>query len=72
MEEVIHFIQEKDVTTIFFEVLSSSKTAEIIAEETGVQTEILNPLEGPGVGEKQGDYFSIMENNLKVLKEALQ
>lgn len=72
MEEVIHFIQEKDVTTIFFEALSSSKTAEIIAEETGVKTEILNPLEGPGVGENQGDYFSIMENNLKVLKEALQ
>lgn len=72
MEKVIQFIQEKDVTTIFFEALASSKTAEVIAEETGVKTEVLNPLEGPGIGESQGDYFSIMEHNLNVLKAALQ
>ena len=48
--------------------------AETIAAETGAQTRVLNPLEGLSDEElKNGaDYFSVMEDNLKQLKAALE
>ena len=59
---------------IFFEELVSPKVAETIAAETGAQTRVLNPLEGLSDEElKNGaDYFSVMEDNLKQLKAALE
>lgn len=74
MAEVIDFVKENKVKTIFFEDLVSPKVAETIAKETGAKTEVLNPLEGLTDEQlKNGDdYFSIMEKNLTVLKEALE
>ncbi|GLB28358.1 ABC transporter substrate-binding protein [Lacrimispora amygdalina] len=74
MAEVIDFVKENKVKTIFFEDLVSPKVAETIAKETGAKTEVLNPLEGLTDEQlKDGDdYFSVMEKNLTVLKEALE
>lgn len=74
MAQVIDFVKENQVKTIFFEELVSPKVAETIAKETGAETEVLNPLEGLTDEQlKNGeDYFSIMEKNLDVLKEALE
>ncbi|WP_349669587.1 metal ABC transporter substrate-binding protein [Lacrimispora sp.] len=74
MAEVIDFVKENKVKTIFFEDLVSPKVAETIAKETGAKTEVLNPLEGLTDEQlKNGDdYFSVMEKNLTVLKEALE
>ncbi len=74
MAELIDFVKEHDVKVIFFEELASPKTAEAIAMETGVKTAMLNPLEGLGEESiKAGkDYFSVMEENLEALKEALR
>ena len=74
MAEVIDFVKENKVKTIFFEDLVSPKVAETIAKETGAKTEVLNPLEGLTDEQlKNGDdYFSVMEKNLMVLKEALE
>lgn len=74
MAELIDFVREHDVKVIFFEELASPKTAEAIAMETGVSTAMLNPLEGLGEESiKAGnDYFSVMEENLEALKEALR
>lgn len=74
MAEVIDFVKENNVKTIFFEELVSPKVAEAIAKETGAQTEVLNPIEGLSDEEiKAGDdYFSVMEKNLDVLKKALE
>lgn len=74
MAEVIEFVKENNVKTIFFEELVSPKVAETIAGESGAQTEVLNPIEGLSDEDiKAGrDYFSVMDKNLAVLKKALE
>lgn len=74
MKEIIDFCKENDIQVIFFEELVSPKVAETIANEIGARTEVLNPIEGrTAKQEEQGmDYIGFMEQNLKVLKDALQ
>lgn len=74
MAEIIDFAAEHDVKVIFFEEMASPKAAEAIARETGAGTAVLNSLEGlseENLNEGK-DYFSIMEENLEALKQALQ
>jgi zinc transport system substrate-binding protein len=66
--EVAEFVRDEGVTTIFFEVLVSPDVAETLAEETGVTTARLDPLEGPP---QRGDYFTAMQANLNALREGL-
>ncbi|PKM79740.1 MAG: ABC transporter substrate-binding protein [Firmicutes bacterium HGW-Firmicutes-14] len=74
MAEITEFAKENDVKYIFFEELMSSKVAEVIAKEVGAKTEVLSPLEGLEEKEIQAgkEYFSVMRENLEVLKRALQ
>lgn len=74
MVEISKFAKENNVKVIFFEELISPKVAEIIAREVGAKTQMLNPLEGLKEEDiKAGkDYFSVMEDNLKALDEALK
>ena len=74
MAEIIDFVKANHVKVIFFEELVSPKVAESTAAETGVLTRVLNALEGLSDEElKNGaDYFSVMEDNLKQLKAALE
>ncbi|MFA6024444.1 MAG: zinc ABC transporter substrate-binding protein [Candidatus Gracilibacteria bacterium] len=67
-------ILEKDLGFVFLETLASPETAEALAEEAGVATLVLNPLEGLTSEEvAQGeDYFSVMEQNLQNLRLALE
>jgi zinc transport system substrate-binding protein len=74
MAEITEFAKENNVKYIFFEELISPKVAETIAAEVGAETEVLNPLEGLEDADiKAGkEYFSVMKENLEVLKKALQ
>ncbi|HEY0175467.1 MAG TPA: metal ABC transporter substrate-binding protein [Pedobacter sp.] len=74
MEEIIEFAKENNVKIIFFEELVSPKVAETIANEVGVETDVLNPLEGLSDEELNAgaDYFSVMEENLQRLLNALR
>ena len=73
MAEVIDFVREHSISTIFFEELVSPKVAEAIASETGAQAKMLSPPEG--LSDEQAaagaDYFSVMHDNLAALMEAL-
>ena len=73
MAELIDFVREHSISTIFFEELVSPKVAEAIASETGAQAKMLSPLEG--LSDEQAaagaDYFSVMHDNLAALMEAL-
>ena len=73
MAEVIDFVREHSISTIFFEELVSPKVAEAIASEAGAQAKMLSPLEG--LSDEQAaagaDYFSVMHDNLAALMEAL-
>ncbi|MFI9004799.1 metal ABC transporter substrate-binding protein [Streptomyces sp. NPDC053541] len=65
-------IAKKDkVTTVFFETLASDKTAKTLAEDTGLKTDVLDPLEGITDTSKGKDYIEVMRSNLAALQKAL-
>ncbi len=59
------------VTTVFYETLVSDKTAKTLAQDAGLKTDVLDPLEGITSKSKGDDYFQVMESNLKALQSAL-
>lgn len=74
MAEIVNMVREKQIRYIFYEELVSPKVAQTIAQETGVTTAVLNPVEGLTESDQQAgkEYFSVMRDNLEVLKKALQ
>jgi zinc transport system substrate-binding protein len=73
LERAIDAVRETGATTVFVEPLVSPRVAETVARETGVETAVLNPLEGLTEDEQARgeDYFSLMRANLAVLRGAL-
>ncbi|MFE0100097.1 metal ABC transporter substrate-binding protein [Streptomyces sp. NPDC059009] len=63
--------KEDGVSTVFYETLVSSKTAETLAKDAGLKTDVLDPIEGITDKSKGDDYFQVMESNLKALQKAL-
>lgn len=74
MKNIRQFVQDNGVKYIFFEELLSDSLANTLARDAGVETLVLNPLEGltPNQMEAGEDYFSIMEQNLENLLLALK
>jgi zinc transport system substrate-binding protein len=74
LANVAKVAKEKQVKYIFFESLISPKLSETIANEIGADTLVLDPLEGLSDDDiKEGkNYFTVMRENLKNLKLALQ
>ena len=68
--ELTGLIRRTGATTVFTETLASPKTAETLAREAGVRTEVLDPVEGVRPG-SHDDYFSIMRRDLATLRTAL-
>ena len=56
-------------TTIFFETLVSSEVADSLADDLGVKTAVLDPIEG--VTTDDATYLTIAEANLEALRMAL-
>ncbi|MFE7430101.1 metal ABC transporter substrate-binding protein [Streptomyces sp. NPDC057545] len=68
----IHAIAKKNkVTTVFFETLASDRTAKTLARDTGLRTDVLDPLEGIADKSKGDDYIEVMRSNLAALQKAL-
>ncbi|MET7341766.1 metal ABC transporter substrate-binding protein [Streptomyces sp. NPDC005547] len=68
----LHSIAEKKkVTTVFFETLASDRTAKTVARDTGLRTDVLDPLEGITKSSKGDDYIEVMKSNLAALRTAL-
>lgn len=68
--ELTGLIRRTGATTVFTETLASPKTAATLAQEAGVRTEVLDPVEGVKPG-SHDDYFSIMRRDLATLRTAL-
>lgn len=71
MKELQKIAAEEKVTTVFFETLASDRTAKVLAEDTGLRTGVLDPLEGITEKSQGDDYLEVMEANLAALKKAL-
>lgn len=63
--------KEDGVTTVFYETLVSDKTAKTLAGDTGLRTDVLDPVEGITDHSRGEDYFQVMEANLTALRTAL-
>ena len=63
-------IEEDGITTVFGERLVSPKLAQSLADDMGVRTEILDPIEGLTSETSEDDYLSLMRDNLAALREA--
>ena len=68
--ELQELIDAEGVTTVFSETLVSPATAETLAQDAGVGTDVLDPLEGLTDETADEDYLSIMRSNLASLQEA--
>lgn len=73
MQRLIATVKREGVRYIFFETLADPKIAELVATEAGVQTAVLDPLEGVDEAGRQAglDYLKIMERNADNLALAL-
>ncbi|MCE5286038.1 MAG: zinc ABC transporter substrate-binding protein, partial [Pelosinus sp.] len=73
MEETIEKIRTAKIKALFAEPQYPVKAAEAIARETGAKVYTLNPaVTGEAKPEAIDDYLTIMQQNLEVLKSALQ
>ncbi|MFD6426295.1 metal ABC transporter substrate-binding protein [Streptomyces sp. NPDC060198] len=71
IKDLQHIAEEDGATTVFFETLASDKTAKTLAKDTGLRTDVLDPLEGITKKSKGDDYVEVMESNLAALQKAL-
>ncbi len=73
LQRLAGIVKREQVDYIFFETLSDPRIAKVLAKETGVQTAVLDPLEGLSEeGRKENlDYIKIMQRNIDNLKLAL-
>jgi zinc transport system substrate-binding protein len=63
-------IQTDGITTVFGESLVSPAVADALAKDSGVRSEILDPIEGLSDETADQDYLSLMRSNLQELREA--
>jgi zinc transport system substrate-binding protein len=74
LKRISDFIKEHGVKYILVEELVSDRAAKMLANDLGIETLVLNPLEG--LTEKQAkageNYVTMMESNLQNLLKALQ
>jgi zinc transport system substrate-binding protein len=63
-------IREEGITTVFSERLVSPELTETLADDLGITTEVLDPIEGLSDETADQDYLSLMEENLGALREA--
>lgn len=63
-------IRSDGITTVFSETLASPKMAETLSSDLGLETGVLDPIEGLGDSTKNEDYFSLMRENLAALQKA--
>jgi zinc transport system substrate-binding protein len=70
LSELESLVEQDGITTIFSEVLASPALADTLAREVGVQTAVLDPIEGLADADTRMNYLTVMRANLAALREA--
>lgn len=68
LADVASYVAENDVRTIYFETLVSPAIAETVADESGAETAVLDPIEGLTDESAGSDYLEVMRSNLAALR----
>ncbi len=63
-------IRDNGITTVFSERLVSPELTQTLAEDLGITTEVLDPIEGLADDTADDDYLSLMQQNLDLLRKA--
>ncbi|MGW8064822.1 metal ABC transporter substrate-binding protein [Streptomyces ziwulingensis] len=71
VKELAETAKADGVSTIFYETLVSDETAQTVAKDAGLKTDVLDPVEGITDQSRGDDYFQVMEANLTALQTAL-
>jgi zinc transport system substrate-binding protein len=71
LRELHEVAKREKVSTVFFETIASDKTAKALADDTGLTTDVLDPVEGINDKSQGDDYIEVMRANLKNLQKAL-
>lgn len=68
LKAVTRFVEENNVTTVYYETLVDPAVARTVADETGASTAVLDPLEGLTKASAGSNYVEVMKSNLKTLR----
>jgi zinc transport system substrate-binding protein len=63
-------VRSEGITTVFSETLASPALAETLAGDVGIETAVLDPIEGLSESTAEENYLTLMEQNLVALKDA--
>ena len=69
LAEIAQLVEQRGVTTVYTETLVDPAVAETVASEAGVETAVLDPLEGLTDESAGEDYLEVMRANLAALAE---
>jgi zinc transport system substrate-binding protein len=69
LDELRTLIETEHITTVFSETLASPKMADVLSHDLGLESAVLDPIEGVRKG-SDDDYFSLMRANLAALQRA--
>jgi zinc transport system substrate-binding protein len=67
LAEITDLVEERGITTVYTETLVDPAIAETVADEAGVETAVLDPIEGLTDESAGDDYLEIMRANLDTL-----
>lgn len=70
LHDLASLVEERGVTTIFFETLATPDLARSLASDTGLRTAVLDPIEGLSSADPHATYLSLMRQNLAALTKA--
>jgi zinc transport system substrate-binding protein len=70
LQELAELIKSEKITTVFNERLASPKLANTLADELGIGTAVLDPIEGITSSDADASYLSLMRDNLIAIQKA--
>jgi zinc transport system substrate-binding protein len=70
LADLQQLIEDDGITTVFSERLASPRFTEALADDAGITTAILDPIEGLSDETADEDYLSLMRENLTALRTA--
>ncbi len=70
LADLQQLIEDDQITTVFSERLASPRLTQSLADDMGITTAVLDPLEGLTADSGDADYLSLMRDNLTALREA--
>lgn len=70
LADLQELIDDEGITTVFSETLGSPRFTRPLADDLGLSTGVLDPLEGLASEDDTSDYLSLMRDNLAALQEA--